>query len=76
MKDDPMNRTKVLRGSDLPQAKLSSDDVRLIRELVDHRESLKREAKSLTNSAIAEKFNVHRRTIERITSEETWLDVQ
>lgn len=75
MKDNPLNRTKVLRGEYLPQAKLSESDVRLIRELIKHREELKAKAKNLNDSAIAEKFGVHRRTIERISQGETWSHV-
>ena len=76
MKDDPLNRTKAKRGSQLPHAKLCEDDVRLILSLVEHREKLKREAKNLTNARIAEKFSVHIRTIDRITSGESWGHVE
>ena len=72
MIDDPMNRTKVLRGSQLPHAKLTESDVRLINQLIDERNELLRQAKSLTNAAIADKFGVHVRTIDRISTGESW----
>jgi len=56
------------RGMELPQTKLTPDDIRLIRELVAERERLKREAAKLTNAAIAVKFEVHQRTIDRVTT--------
>ena len=42
MIDDPLNRTKVKRGMDLPQAKLTDADVLMIRELVGYRDELKK----------------------------------
>jgi len=71
--DDPLNRTKVLRGSQLPHAKLTEDDVRLIREIVDEREAMRRRLKTMTNAAIARKFGVHLRTIDRVATGETWI---
>jgi hypothetical protein len=56
------------RGMELPQTKLTPDDIRLIKQLVAERERLKREAAKLTNAAIAVKFDVHQRTIDRVTS--------
>lgn len=72
MKDDVLNRVKVKRGIQLPHAKLSEDDVRLIRELMSEREYHKRQAAQLTNAKIAEKFGVHVRTIDRVTNGENW----
>lgn len=72
MNDDPANRLKVKRGSQLPQSRLTEDDVRLIRQLVEQRDELIRRARELTNARIAEKFDVHRRTIDRVTSGEGW----
>jgi len=75
MIDCPLNCTKVKRGSELPHAKLTEDDVRLILSLVGEREALKRQASSLTNARIAHKFAVSTRTIDRITAGETWSHV-
>ena len=72
MIDDPMNRTHAKRGTDLPQSRLTDDDVRTIRALIEHRADLLRQAKQLTNKRIADKYGVHFRTIDRISSGETW----
>ena len=72
MKDDAMNRLKVKRGQDLPHAKLTDDDVKMIREMIEHREELKRQASELTAAKIAEKFGVHVRTIDRVSTGENW----
>jgi len=75
MIDDAMNRLKVKRGSELPQAKLTEDDVRLIRQAVEERERLRAEASRLTNKSLAEFFNVHRRTIDRVTEGYNWTQI-
>ena len=72
MIDDPMNRLKVKRGSQLPWSKLNESDVKMIRDLVEARNKLKAELSELTNKKIAEKFEVHVRTIDRITAGEGW----
>lgn len=72
MIDDCMNRTKVKRGSELPHAKLTEDDIRLINLFVAEREQMKAILKGMTNKAIADKWDVHVRTIDKITSGETW----
>ena len=76
MKDDPMNRTKVRRGSQLPWAKLDENDVRNIHALVEHRDDLKRQASELTNAKIADKYGVHARTIEKIVQGIQWTHVR
>ena len=75
MIDDPLNRTKARRGTQCHNAKLTDSDVRLIRQLVEERESLKRQLKTLTNAAIAEKFDVHQKTIDKVTCGESWWHV-
>lgn len=72
MVDDPINRTKVKRGSDLPHSKLTDDDVRMILQIVEDREEMKRVLKGMTNAAIAHKFGVHVRSIDRVVTGETW----
>ena len=52
--------------------KLTTKDVELIRQLIEEREELKRKARELSASRIAEKFEVHPRTIERLTSGQYW----
>lgn len=76
MIDNALNRLKVKRGQDLPHAKLTDDDVRLIRELVSHRNDLVRQARDLSAIKIAEKFDVHHRTIERVTQGESWGHIE
>lgn len=75
MKDDPLNRLSVKRGSQLPWSKLDESDVQLILGIVDHRNKLKAELSELTNKKIAEKFDVHVRTIDKITSFQSWTHV-
>jgi len=72
MKDDTHNRLKVKRGSQLPHAKLTEDDVVLIRQLAEERDRLRAEASQLTNAKLAEKWGVHVRTIDKITAGEHW----
>jgi len=72
MRDDATNRMKVLRGEALPQSKLTDDDVRLIRALVEERRQLTQQARSLSNARIAEKFGVHERSVEKIINGEQW----
>ena len=58
-------RLYALRGSALPQAKLTEDDVREIR----------RNPRGLTAKQLAGKHGVHFRTIEKIRYYETWVHV-
>ena len=75
MKDDPLNRLKVKRGQDLPQSKITDADVLKIRAIVDKRDELKAELKTMSNKAIAIGLGVHYRTIDRITAFENWTHV-
>lgn len=73
MKDDVMNRLKVKRGSELPQAKLTEDDVRFCRELHEQGWHQIRQAyEYCTAKALAEKFGVHVRTMEKALSGISW----
>lgn len=72
MIDDPLNRTKVKRGEELPQAKLNQKKVAEIRELVEIRQAMKKRASELSNANLAKKYGVHVRTIDRVTTGETW----
>jgi hypothetical protein len=61
------------RGSDLPQTKLCPDDVHAIRSAVRQRDGLREHIRNnLSNQALADKFGVHRRTIEKIVQLHTW----
>lgn len=72
MKDNVLNKLHVLRGSQLPHAKLNEHDVSLIRQLITERQQAVDLARSLSNKRIAKKFGVSQRTIERISNGETW----
>ena len=72
MIDDPLNRTKVKRGSELPWAKLTEADVMLIRQIVAERERTKEQLRYVTNAALARKFGVHKNTIDRVSVGESW----
>ncbi len=56
--------------------KLSPEDVRLIRLLVDERKRLQAEARKISDTAIAEKFGISRNTIWRIAKYDIWRDVK
>jgi len=64
---------KFKRGSDLPHSKLTEDDVRMIRSLHEYK---KRQVEMLNETlgikALAEKYGVHERTIEKVLSYDGW----
>lgn len=72
MIDDPLNRLSVKRGSQLPHAKLNEEQVSEILYSVDLRNRLRERASTLSNKALAKKYGVHYRTIERVVQGETW----
>ena len=76
MIDDPLNRLKVLRGSQLPQAKLTESDVKEIHRMVQVREDYRMRARDLSNAKIAEKFGVHKRTVEKVIQGYSWSHVE
>lgn len=62
----------ALRGQDLPQTKLLDLDVLAIRSAARQRESLREHIRdNLSNAALAKKFKVHIRTIEKCVQYET-----
>jgi hypothetical protein len=74
--DDPLNRTKARRGEDLPWSKLTEADVLLIRKIVEERERTKQQLKYVTNAALARKFGVSLRAMDRVVTGETWGHVE
>lgn len=63
----------VLRGQDLPRAKLLDLDVITIRSAKKQREALlKHIRENLSNAALARQFGVHERTVEKVMSRESW----
>lgn len=53
-------------------AKLTEEDVRLIRELTLARRRMLEQASNLTYERLAEKFGVSKRSIRRVIDGETW----
>ena len=68
-------RINISRGTDHHNAKLTDDDIRLIRECVAERERLREEARQLSNESLAQKFDVSLRTIDRVTQCRGWIHV-
>jgi predicted DNA-binding protein (UPF0251 family) len=62
----PIARLYAPRGEQLPQARLTADDVRAIRASYGPR----------TAQELASHYRVHRRTIEKIVRWETWSHVR
>lgn len=74
-RDEWMQRRSefVRRGLELPQTKLMPLDVAEIRSAARQRENLRTYIRdNLSNAALAEKFCVHERTIEKVLSRESW----
>lgn len=65
----------IKRGEQLPHAKLTEEDVRLLRKCVVERERLRKQANELSNQRLAEKFDVHVRTIEKVLQGYSWFHV-
>lgn len=66
-------REFAARGQDLPQSALLDLEVLAIRQAQKQREDLRAFIREeLSNEALAAKYKVHVRTIEKILSRETW----
>jgi len=64
------------RGTDLPQSKLTPEQVPAIRSAATQRENLRQYIRdNLSNEALAEQYGVHRRTIEKVLSGDSWSHV-
>lgn len=64
------------RGTDLPQSKLTPEQVSAIRSAAIQRENLRRYIReNLSNEALATQYGVHRRTIEKVLQGESWSHV-
>jgi hypothetical protein len=68
------NKT-IKRGEKHHLAKLTNDDIRLIRKCAEERERLIQEARKLSNKKLAEKFGVHHRTIDKVAGYRGWIHV-
>lgn len=65
------------RGVALSHSKLTPAEVQEIRQAKENRlDLLAHIAETLSNSALAEKYNVHPRTIEKVLSYETWSHIE
>lgn len=62
-------------GSDSPNAKLTADDVRHIRALLDEQAKLRERLRHLSAAAIAEKFDISPRTVYAIAAEDRYTEV-
>ena len=63
------------RGENHYAAKLTNDDVRHIRALVEERRALAKRLSALSNRSIAEKFDVTTSCIERVIYGQTWTHI-
>ena len=65
------------RGVELPQSKLTEENIQAIREAKDKRSDLLQHIKEhLSNAVLAEKFGVHIRTIEKVMDYGSWRHVK
>lgn len=66
----------VKRGMELPQSKLMPLDVAEIRSAARQRGKLRQHiADNLSNAALARRFQVHERTVEKVLSLEAWSHI-
>lgn len=76
MKDDVDNVFKAKRGNELPQSKLNEKLVRMIREEHENKQrEIARLNKDHSAKAIAKRYQVHYRTIEKVLEGSTWSHI-
>ena len=69
-------RSMALRGAELPQTKLTEDDVESIRSAAKQRDKLRQHIRdNLSNEALARQHGVHIRTVEKVLQYFTWSHV-
>jgi len=69
-------REMAPRGASLPQTRLDADAVRAIREAADERAAVRaRLSQTVSNAALAARFGVSVRAIERVLAYETHVGV-
>ena len=69
-------RSMALRGVELPQTKLSADEVETIRSAARQRDKLRQHIRdNLSNEALARQYGVHVRTVEKVLQYFTWSHV-
>lgn len=64
-----------VRGSKHPKAKFTEDEVKLILELLKERDDLLKRASYLSFTKLAEKFECHKNTIQKIAYAKSWVHV-
>jgi hypothetical protein len=70
-------RSMARRGVALTHSKLTPAEVQEIRQAKENRLDLMAHiSETLSNSALAEKYGVHPRTIEKVLSYETWSHIK
>ena len=70
-------RSMARRGVALAHSKLTPAEVQEIRQAKESRLDLMAHiSETLSNSALAEKYGVHPRTIEKVLSYETWSHIK
>ena len=70
-------RSMARRGVALTHSKLTPAEVQEIRQAKESRLDLMAHiSETLSNSALAEKYGVHPRTIEKVLSYETWSHIK
>ena len=72
MIDDPLNRLKVKRGSELPHAKLDEAKIEYIHSVVAKRNALRATLAKMTNKALAQELDVHERTVDKVVAGYSW----
>lgn len=73
MIDNPLNRLDVRRGSELPQARLDDEKVRKARRDYERARALIRRLQAQYSvQGLADKYGVHRATMEKALSGVTW----
>lgn len=75
-RDEWQQRARELapRGAALPQAKLTDEDVLSIRAAQVERDAQRqRIAAELSNAALARRFGVHVRTVEKVLQRDSWV---
>lgn len=76
MIDDPLKRLKAKRGSDLPWSKLTEVDVENIRRLSELKKRLiDRLNQKYSAKALANRYGVHHRTIEKVIQCNSWTHI-
>jgi hypothetical protein len=70
--NNPLRSLRAVRGEAIHTAKLCENDILVIREIVEYRNKLRAELSAITNKSLAVKYDVHQRTIDKVTSGFTW----